>query len=316
MIKNRFYIVFFLFCVVSIPKLSAQNEDENADVTTEQVEDAFQENFFEAMRERAIENYDKAIDYLKKCKELDPENATVDFQLGRNYYSLKSYEQAENYFLAAIEKDPDNRWFSEALLDAYQAENKTDEAIEVAENLAQRNDAFKKTLVLLYARSMDYDKALKLLDELDNLYGTSSAREKQRMRYKAFQKHQAKMENEIKVIEAEADETTSEEENPVEQLQQEMSSLLKNKDYKKLLETSDSALESYPSQSIFYFMNGVAHENLGAYNKAISSLENALSFLIDDIVLEKQIYAELAACHKKLGNLQKEQEYLQKAKNI
>ncbi len=315
--KFRCYIGVCMFCWLLPIAGWAQNENDNADVTSETVEDAFQENFFEALRERAIENYDKAIEYLEVCKKLDTTNATVDFQLGRNYASLKKYETAETYFVAAIQKDPENRWFSEALFQVYQAEDKTDEAIELAEELAAKNTKFKENLVLLYARVEAYDKALTLLDELDALYGKSTTRNKQRMRYTTFAKYQQEHQEEgASAYDEAADDGEIEEENPLETMQQEMTELYNSAQYKELLASTNDALESYPSQPFLYYMNGLANEQLGSLQTAVESLENALAFLIDDIVLQKKIYNALASCYKKMGNQKKEQEYLQKAKNI
>lgn len=319
MIKG-WYIGMFCFCCLVSLIGGAQNENDSADVTNEQVEDEFQDHFFEALRERAIENYGKAIDNLMECKRLDPENAAVDFEIGINYQSMKNYEQAENYLLAAVEKDPENRWYSEILFDVYQTQNKNDEAVAVAEKLSETNDAYKKSLVYLYAQNNQYDKALSQLDVLDRLYGTSEDRERMRTRFKAYEKYQTNMENDITVLEAPEDNNTKETPavtaNPLADMEKEMDRLLKGQAYKELLEKTDEALESYPAQAYFYYMNGVAKQNMRNFKMAVEAYENALVYLIDDLALEKKIYAGLAACHKQLGNIQKEQEYLEKAKSI
>ena len=40
-------------------------------------EDKFQDSFYEALRQKGIENYDKAIEALEKCQKEQPNNATV-----------------------------------------------------------------------------------------------------------------------------------------------------------------------------------------------------------------------------------------------
>jgi tetratricopeptide (TPR) repeat protein len=47
----------------------------------------FQKFFFEALSQKAIENYDKAIIALEKCQNIDPNNAAVYFELSKNYFA-------------------------------------------------------------------------------------------------------------------------------------------------------------------------------------------------------------------------------------
>lgn len=317
--RRNWYIGIFC-CWLTLPLFSyGQNENDNADVTTETVEDEFQNHFFEALRERAIENYGKAIGHLLECKKLDPENAAVDYELGINYTSAENFEEAETHLLAAIAKDPENRWYSEALFDVYQTQHKTGEAITLAEKLSATNDAYKTSLVYLYANVDAYDKAVAQLDKLDAMYGASEERERLRKRYLSLERNKSAPEN-VEILEMEEIPPVAKEEikegNPFEDMQKDMTRLMNNKEYQLLLQKSDEALESYPAQPFFYYMNGAALQGMRNFKRAVLSYEMALDYLIDDVILEKKIYAGLAECHKQLGNIQKEQEYLEKAKNI
>ena len=68
--------------------------------------DAFQEHFFEALKQKAIENYEKAIIELKACEKLQPNNAVVFFELGKNYKLLKNYELAISNLQKANSLEP------------------------------------------------------------------------------------------------------------------------------------------------------------------------------------------------------------------
>ena len=46
--------------------------------------DEFDNNFFEAIKQKGMENFDKAIESLEKCANLQPKNAVVYFELGKN----------------------------------------------------------------------------------------------------------------------------------------------------------------------------------------------------------------------------------------
>ena len=50
----------------------AQEEQESAEVYLEEYTDEFQENFFEALKQKGIQNYDRAVDLFLKCKQLEP----------------------------------------------------------------------------------------------------------------------------------------------------------------------------------------------------------------------------------------------------
>ena len=59
------------------------------------VEDEFQEYFFEALKQKGIENYDRAVDALQKCLNLDSQSPVIYFELGKNYNKLKNFGAAE-----------------------------------------------------------------------------------------------------------------------------------------------------------------------------------------------------------------------------
>src|SRR5690606_15006888 len=60
------------------------------------VEDQFQEYFFEAMKQKSIENYDRSVEALLKCKQLNKNIPVVYYELGKNYNQLKNFGSAED----------------------------------------------------------------------------------------------------------------------------------------------------------------------------------------------------------------------------
>ena len=305
--KQKIYILIFVFGVFSLPDVLSQ-EKESAEISLEEYSDAFQENFFEALRESGIENYDKAINFLLECKKLDPENEVVDFELGKNYLKLSQYYKAEDYILKAVEAQPENIWYLEMLLEVYRIQNNTEKSIEVANRLAAKNIRYKENLVMLYAKVKDFDKALSLLDELDKELGTSELRKRQRFRFSILKQNQVNTTTSVQKSPA----NTIQIKNPFEELKKQIETLIAAGAYAKLLKVTDDAIESYPSQASFYYANGLANNKTGKYQKAISSLESALDFLIDDLNLENSIYKELAFAYRALGNVKKANEYLGK----
>ena len=74
------------------------------------VSDDFENYFFESLKQKGIENYDKAIEALERCKDLQPKNGVVYFELGKNYLSQKKYKDAYDNVEKATQIDPKNRW--------------------------------------------------------------------------------------------------------------------------------------------------------------------------------------------------------------
>ena len=67
----------FLLGILFIPNIFlAQTEPE--DVAS--VNNEFENNFYESLKQKGIENYDKAIQSLDKCLVLEPNNPVVLFE--------------------------------------------------------------------------------------------------------------------------------------------------------------------------------------------------------------------------------------------
>ena len=93
----------FIFGIFFIPNtLLAQTEPE--DIAT--VSSEFQDNYYESLKQKGIENYDKAIISLEKCLALEPNNPVVFFELGKNYLAQKMYKDAYDNFEKVTKIDP------------------------------------------------------------------------------------------------------------------------------------------------------------------------------------------------------------------
>ena len=99
--------ILFLVLLSNSALLLAQTEPEEIRLN----DDKFQDYFYESLKQKAIENYDKAILALEQCLKIKPENATVHFELGKNYLALKNYKNAYSSFERATQIDPTNKWF-------------------------------------------------------------------------------------------------------------------------------------------------------------------------------------------------------------
>jgi len=181
-------VLFFLFLVLlcNPALLLAQTEPEEIKPET----DKFEDYFYESLKQKGIENYDKAITALGECSKIKPNEATVYFELGKNYLALKDYEHAYKSFEKATQIDPKNKWFWLGIYDVnYQTKN-YNQAIITVNKLIEFNEVYKEDLVSLYMNTQQFDKALDLINELNDKVGKSERRESYKMQILSQGKYQ------------------------------------------------------------------------------------------------------------------------------
>lgn len=169
-------VSFFLFWVLLCNSvlLLAQTEPESIVPET----DKFQDYFYEAIKQKGIENYDLALVELERCLKLKPNEAVVYSEMGKNYFGLKHYEQSYNSYEKAAQIDPKNKWFWAGMYEVnYQTKN-YNQAIITVNKLITFDPVYKEDLVSLYMYTQQFDKALVLINELNEKVGKSEMREK------------------------------------------------------------------------------------------------------------------------------------------
>ncbi|MGV9002495.1 tetratricopeptide repeat protein [Flavobacterium sp.] len=164
----------FLFGMILIPTLLL-GQTEPEDVAS--IHNEFENNFFESLKQKGIENYDKAIESLDKCLVLEPANAAVLFELGKNYLAQKKYLTAYSYFEQVTQMDPKNRWAWVGMYDVCYDTQDYNKAIPIVEKLVAFKDSYKEDLVSLYMNTQQFDKALELINNLNETAGKSEKRE-------------------------------------------------------------------------------------------------------------------------------------------
>lgn len=165
------------YLLVSISGLSfAQQEPDEIALANNK----FQLSYYEALKQKGIENYDKAIQSLENCLAIEPNNAAVFNELGRNYFLLKKYNQAYEAYEKAAQIEPQNRWYWHGMYDvSYQTKN-YQQAITNVLKLVTFEPNYKEDLTSLYMLTQQYDKALALINEMNETLGKSEKRENYR----------------------------------------------------------------------------------------------------------------------------------------
>lgn len=179
--------MIFLFVGILFPNfVLAQTEPDAIGLA----DDEFQNAFYEALLQKGIENYDKAITALEKCKKLQPENAAVYSEMGKNYLPQKKYKDAYDSFEKAATIDPKNMWFWVGMYDVCYETKDYNQAIVIVNKLIEFKKEYKEDLVSLYMNTQQFDKALDLINQLNTTVGKTELRENYKRQILSVAKYQ------------------------------------------------------------------------------------------------------------------------------
>jgi tetratricopeptide (TPR) repeat protein len=179
---------FFCFMVMLLSFYSyAQDKDNlseeiNVDDLGDNT-DEFQETFFKAIAQRAVENPQKAIEELERCLKLQPKNTAVYYELAKNYIDLEAYDKAETFLKKTLEdsKYKGNINIHKQLFYVYSMQKRYEDAIEVAQFIAEKDPVYYQELSNLYLIQNEYQQALEALDRFDATEGLDEFRDQFRM---------------------------------------------------------------------------------------------------------------------------------------
>src|SRR5690606_23649483 len=149
-IKFRYiFLIFFgtllpkQLCAQEIKGDSIQNPmDQLGDVT-----DAFQENFFEALKQKAIENYELALTALNKAEKAaksEENKAVVYFEMGKNHTYLKEYTQAEENFNKVLKSQGNRLDVLEQFYELYYQQKEYEKSIPLVQKLIPFDEDYKE----------------------------------------------------------------------------------------------------------------------------------------------------------------------------
>lgn len=279
--------------------------EESSEVFLEDYSDEFQENFFEGLKQKGIQNYDRAINFLLECKRLQPENNVVDFELAKAYYLDKKNEVAQEYAIEALKDDPENYWYLHVLVSILKEQG--NDVTVVESQIPYDNSILKENLAKIYFKEGSLELALKVLKTLKNSKsGTLLAKKVN----DSLEKQEENKQTFSYTVTEENSGSSS-----IENYKNRIAGLMKMTGGNlSLLQVTEEALESYPSQPYFYYANGYALHKSGKSRDAIEILETALDYMINDIPLANKIYQELSDAYNAISNPAKANMYLSKVK--
>lgn len=159
-----FWLIFFFGWSQENPEDMALNDDD------------FENHFYEAMKHKATENYDLAINELNKCLSKNSENEVIFYELGKNYFYNKNYLEAKVNFEKALNFSPNNRWYLDSLFETEKKLGNTSSAMTLLTKLSEINVEYKEEMVNMLMITNDYEKALTLIDDLNKTSGKRASR--------------------------------------------------------------------------------------------------------------------------------------------
>ena len=179
------FFVGFSLAIASIGYTQDQ-DDLTKEVNIDQLgdnTDKFQELFFEAIAQRAVENPQRAIDELNNCLKLKPKSTAVAYELAKNHIDLKKYQEAEDYLNATLEDATyqEDITIHKQLFHVLSMQKKYDEAIKEAQIIAENDSAYFQEMAHLYLLQNKYQLALDALDSYDAKEGIDEFRDEFRM---------------------------------------------------------------------------------------------------------------------------------------
>lgn len=180
-------IRLFVILWLAVVSLNAQNQDNLSDeINIDNLgdhTDEFQEVFFKAIAQRAVENPQKAIEELKKCLKLKPDNTAVFYEMAKNYIDLQDYEEAEEFLKKTLAEPAyaDNINIHKQLFYVFSMQKAYDAAIKEAQFISEYEPVYYQELANLHLLQKDYQEALDALDRNDAIEGIDEFRDDFRM---------------------------------------------------------------------------------------------------------------------------------------
>lgn len=291
------------------------------DMLVEQQHINFQTFFFEALQQKAIGNYDKAVYALEACNNIEKNNIAVLFELSKNYDLLIKYTEAEYYVLKGLENDPMNLYMLRHLKEIKTKQNDYPGAIKVQQKIISLEPEEEADLVILYIKSGEIESATKLLKKLDDLNKLPEGL--QALKESLLQESDGPTEelsepiivdNPKRKVDLLKDEYTLNKDYTT--LKMLLEQQWKTKQYLELLKHSEDGISLFPAQPFLYLMNGRALNSLRKNSEALSVMEEGLDYIIEDDQLKSAFYEEMSLSYKALGDNKMATEYYNRAMEL
>ena len=166
-IRKTLYITIAAVLLVS-GTLDAQNRNrKTVTVTPEQI-------LMDAVTLIDNGDWQKAGSMLTYLTENQPDNDAAWYYLGTCCLYAGDFSGAQKALRKAASIDPKNYWYKDRLATAYSMSGETDMTVATYEAMLEEfpdKDDIRYSLVNIYIQLKEYDKALKVMEDLEKMYG-------------------------------------------------------------------------------------------------------------------------------------------------
>lgn len=182
--KTLFIFFTFLLCVITInaqkksfsPEGIKRNTTKNKHQKEDRSKDEYQykNNFYSALKQKSLENYDQAIKYFEKCIKLNKTEAAPHYELSQIYFIQDKLTESLKHSKIAYNLSPKNKWYALFYAENLFSNKKFYEAVRVYKNLIKQDNKtedYYLELAICYLYNNDLKSAIKTYNSLENIKG-------------------------------------------------------------------------------------------------------------------------------------------------
>lgn len=152
----------------------SSNEETNQASSPDRGKELFQRKFYEAQKEKALDNPEKAFALFQECIDIDPSVSAVYYEMGRIEKRRNNDQNAVLLFESAIKLESDNKWYLLEMAETKQSLGKYDDAVSFyskAIDLDPKDREIYKKMARNQEYANDFQGAVKTYDELEKWSG-------------------------------------------------------------------------------------------------------------------------------------------------
>lgn len=164
----------YCFCIVvafSLFGCKSAEQTSESKPTTQNPRENFKNLFHQAMSEKMIGNYDRALVLFQQCLTIENNNSAVYFALSDLYEKQGNPAKAIENAQLAYDYDTSNKWYALRLAELYYSSGNFDQSVkyyELSINAEEEQSLeFKYDYADALIRSGQYEKAIPVLNEIE-----------------------------------------------------------------------------------------------------------------------------------------------------
>lgn len=260
---------------------------------------------------------DEAAGELKKAIKAFPDEIKFKHMLA-DFYVVNGHEdKGVEIYKQIIENHPDDAIAITSLADYYKSKGDREKYIEYYK-MAFSNPAIPidAKIMVLYNYIHHFDEVKNEMDDAFELAAILKETHADNSKvyaitgdlYNLNENQEKALENYLKSIEIQKDVFSV--------WQQAFFILSEQKDYNKLIETTEEAMEYFPNQPLVYFFNGLSYHQQKNHKSAEKAYSKAVKMVVDNPPLKAQIYSNLGDVYNSLKNYEASDESFEKALEI